>query len=170
MHYISFDYVKAKFSNQVILQCIEQGLKYRIVTDKNINKVFDVMLMFVRVFRFLYMLCTARKGVAQRSGHLGLTFRGKANPLREKHHEDKQARKNAYRTEVGMWDVLLNDRKSCAKLTEMRGIANSKNLVLMQGLVYGGWSVHGHPKTTRTRRHRALKLPLRHGKDTSVGD
>ncbi|RWW49997.1 hypothetical protein BHE74_00043774 [Ensete ventricosum] len=35
------------------------------------------------------------KGVAQRSGHPGLAFRGMANPLRERHHEDKQAKKNA---------------------------------------------------------------------------
>ncbi|RWW25063.1 hypothetical protein GW17_00010606 [Ensete ventricosum] len=34
------------------------------------------------------------KGVAQRSGHPGLAFRGMANPLRERHHEDKQAKKN----------------------------------------------------------------------------
>ncbi|RWW54495.1 hypothetical protein BHE74_00038966 [Ensete ventricosum] len=34
------------------------------------------------------------KGVAQRSGHPGLAFRGMANPLRERRHEDKQARKN----------------------------------------------------------------------------
>ncbi|RRT52278.1 hypothetical protein B296_00022194 [Ensete ventricosum] len=66
------------------------------------------------------------------------------------------------------WDVLLNDRKSYAKLTEVRGIANSKNLVLMQGLVCGRWSVRGHPKATGTQRHGALKLSLRHGMDMSV--
>ncbi|RWW74631.1 hypothetical protein BHE74_00017423, partial [Ensete ventricosum] len=43
-----------------------------------------------------------------------LTFRGMANPLRERHHEDKQAKKNV--------------------LTEVRGIANSNDLVLTQGL------------------------------------
>jgi len=48
---------------------------------------------------------------------------------------------------------LLNDQKSCAKLTEVRGIANSKNLVLMHGLVCGRWNVRGHPKATETRRH-----------------
>ncbi|RRT32230.1 hypothetical protein B296_00046059 [Ensete ventricosum] len=32
--------------------------------------------------------------VAHRSGHPGLAFRGIANPLRERHHEDKQAKKN----------------------------------------------------------------------------
>ncbi|RWW82766.1 hypothetical protein BHE74_00008747 [Ensete ventricosum] len=64
-------------------------------------------------------------------------------------------------------DGLHNDRKSCAKLTEVRGIANSKNLVLMQGLVCGGWSVCDHPKATKTRRHGALKLYLRHENDTS---
>ncbi|RWV77455.1 hypothetical protein GW17_00061718 [Ensete ventricosum] len=57
--------------------------------------------------------------------------------------------------------------ESCAKLTEVRGIANSKNSVLMQGLVCGRWSVRGHPKAIGTQHHRALKLPLRHGKDTS---
>ncbi|RWW65984.1 hypothetical protein BHE74_00026679 [Ensete ventricosum] len=35
---------------------------------------------------------------------------------------------------------------SYAKLTEVREIANSKDLVLMQGLVHGQWSVRGHPK------------------------
>ncbi|RRT35903.1 hypothetical protein B296_00047577 [Ensete ventricosum] len=77
------------------------------VTDNNVNKVFDEMLVFVR------------------SGHPGLTFRGMANPLRERHHKDKQ---------------------SCAKLTAVRRIANSKDSVLMQGLVHGRWSVRGHPK------------------------
>ncbi|RRT36825.1 hypothetical protein B296_00042153 [Ensete ventricosum] len=32
------------------------------------------------------------------------------------------------------------------QLTEVREIANSKDLVLMQGLVHGRWSVRGHPK------------------------
>ena len=67
------------------------------------------------------------------------------------------------------WNELLSDRKSCAKLTEVRGIANSKNLVLMQRIVCERWSVRGHPKATETRLHRALKLSLRHVKDTSVG-
>ncbi|RRT72505.1 hypothetical protein B296_00034506 [Ensete ventricosum] len=56
------------------------------------------------------------------------------------------------------------------QLTEVRGIANSKNSVLMQGLVCGQWSNRGYPKSTGTWRHGALKLYLRHGKDTSVGD
>ena len=64
---------------------------------------------------------------------------------------------------------MLNDQKSYAKLTEVRGIANSKNLVLMHGLVCGRWNVRGHPKAIETRRHGALKLSLRHAKDTSVG-
>ena len=67
------------------------------------------------------------------------------------------------------WNELLSDRKSFAKLTEVRGIANSKNSVLIHGLVYGRWNVHGHPKATETRHHRALKLFFRHVKDTSVG-
>ncbi|RWV82975.1 hypothetical protein GW17_00055481 [Ensete ventricosum] len=78
------------------------------VTDKNVNKVFDEMLMFVRVLRFMYIPCTTSSGLA--------------------------------------WEVLRNDRKSCAKLTEVRGIANSKNSILMQGLVHGRRSVRGHPK------------------------
>ncbi|RRT69322.1 hypothetical protein B296_00013758 [Ensete ventricosum] len=36
------------------------------------------------------------KGVAQRSEHPRLAFRGMTNPLRERHHEDKQAKKNVY--------------------------------------------------------------------------
>ena len=64
---------------------------------------------------------------------------------------------------------MLNDQKSYAKLTEVRGIANSKNLVLMHGLVCGRWNVRGHPKATETLRHGALKLSLRHAKDTSGG-
>ncbi|RRT54072.1 hypothetical protein B296_00030844 [Ensete ventricosum] len=42
--------------------------------------------------------------------------------------------------------MLRNDRKSCAKLIEVRGIANSKDSVLMQELVHGRRSVRGHPK------------------------
>ena len=64
---------------------------------------------------------------------------------------------------------MLSDQKSYAKLTEVRGIANSKNLVLMHGLVCGRWNVRGHPKVTETRRYGALKLSLRHAKDTSGG-
>ncbi|RRT76576.1 hypothetical protein B296_00022018 [Ensete ventricosum] len=64
------------------------------VTDDNINKVFDEMLMFVRVLRFVYIPCIASSGLA---------------------------------------------------LTEVRGIANSKDSVLMQGLVHGRQSVRGHP-------------------------
>ncbi|RZS26292.1 hypothetical protein BHM03_00059637 [Ensete ventricosum] len=56
----------------------------RLVTDNNVNKVFDEMLMFVCVLRFVYI--------------------------------------------------------------QVRGIANSKDSVLMQGLVHGRQSVHGHPK------------------------
>ncbi|RRT31567.1 hypothetical protein B296_00058598 [Ensete ventricosum] len=41
---------------------------------------------------------------------------------------------------------MLNDRKSCAKLKEVKGIANSKVSVLMQGLVHGRPSVRAHPK------------------------
>ncbi|RZS08276.1 hypothetical protein BHM03_00039230, partial [Ensete ventricosum] len=37
-------------------------------------------------------------------------------------------------------------KQNCAKLTEVRGIANSKDSVLMQGLVYRRWSARGHPK------------------------
>ncbi|RZS06606.1 hypothetical protein BHM03_00037291 [Ensete ventricosum] len=65
--------------------------------------------------------------------------------------------------------MLCNDRKSYAKLTEVRGIANSKNSVLMQGLVCERWSVRGHPKAIETRRHGALEFFLRYGKDMSVG-
>ncbi|RWV96233.1 hypothetical protein GW17_00041073 [Ensete ventricosum] len=43
-------------------------------------------------------------------------------------------------------EVLHNNRKSCAKLIEVMGITNSNDSVLMQGLVHGRWSVHGHPK------------------------
>ena len=67
------------------------------------------------------------------------------------------------------WNELLNDQKSYAKLTEMRGIASSKNLVLIHGLVCERRNVRGHPKASETRRHGALKLSLRHVKDTSVG-
>ncbi|RWV78274.1 hypothetical protein GW17_00060779 [Ensete ventricosum] len=41
---------------------------------------------------------------------------------------------------------VANDQKSCAKLTEVRGIANSKDSELMQRLVYGRRSVRGHLK------------------------
>ncbi|RWW71279.1 hypothetical protein BHE74_00021005 [Ensete ventricosum] len=75
---------------------------------KEEKKVFDEMLMFDRVLRFVYIPCTADSGLA--------------------------------------WEVLRNDRKSCAKLTEVRGIANSKDSVLMQELVHGRRSVRGHPK------------------------
>ncbi|RWW77501.1 hypothetical protein BHE74_00014338 [Ensete ventricosum] len=34
------------------------------VTDKNVNKVFDEMLMFVRVLRFMYIPCTTSSGLA----------------------------------------------------------------------------------------------------------
>ncbi|RWV78370.1 hypothetical protein GW17_00060675, partial [Ensete ventricosum] len=56
-----------------------------------------------------------------------------------------------------------------AKLTEVRGITNSKSLVLMQGLVCGRWSVRGYPKAIGTWHHGAFKLSLRHGKDMSIG-
>ncbi|RZS16439.1 hypothetical protein BHM03_00048429 [Ensete ventricosum] len=80
------------------------------------------------------------------------------------------ARLAAIAADRAKWDVLLNDRKSCAKLTEVRGIVNLKNSVLMQGLVCGRWSVRGHPKATETWRHGTLKLSLQYEKDTSVGD
>ncbi|RWW02578.1 hypothetical protein GW17_00034324 [Ensete ventricosum] len=62
---------------------------------KEEKKVFDEMLMFDRVLRFVYIPCTADSGLA---------------------------------------------------LTEVRGIANSKDSVLMQELVHGRRSVRGHPK------------------------
>ncbi|RZS22576.1 hypothetical protein BHM03_00055374 [Ensete ventricosum] len=43
-------------------------------------------------------------------------------------------------------EVLCNNRKSYVKLTKVRGIANSKDSVLMQGLVYGRRSIRGYPK------------------------
>ncbi|RRT36014.1 hypothetical protein B296_00058261 [Ensete ventricosum] len=41
------------------------------------------------------------------------------------------------RLDRAKWEVLCNDRKSCAKLTEVRGITNSKDSILMQGPVHG---------------------------------
>ncbi|RWV87335.1 hypothetical protein GW17_00050685 [Ensete ventricosum] len=66
-----------------------------LITDNNVNKMFDEMLMLVRVLRFVYIPCTASSGLA-----------------------------------VGL----------------VREIANTKDSVLMQELVHGRWSVHGHPK------------------------
>ncbi|RZS14031.1 hypothetical protein BHM03_00045684 [Ensete ventricosum] len=63
------------------------------------------------------------------------------NPLCERYHEDKQAKKNVYRTKVEMAEFEL-----WLDLTKVRGIANSENSILMQGLVYGRWSIRGHPK------------------------
>ncbi|RRT37629.1 hypothetical protein B296_00041878 [Ensete ventricosum] len=38
---------------------------YRLcVTDNSVNKVFDEMLMFVHVLRFMYIPCTASSGLA----------------------------------------------------------------------------------------------------------
>ncbi|THU68662.1 hypothetical protein C4D60_Mb08t06220 [Musa balbisiana] len=42
-----------------------------------------------------------------RSGHLRVAFRGMANPSRKRHHEDKQAEKNAEHTKVGMAEFEL---------------------------------------------------------------
>ncbi|RWV86851.1 hypothetical protein GW17_00051212 [Ensete ventricosum] len=36
----------------------------RLIMDNNVNKVFDEMLMFVHVLRFVYILCTSRSGLA----------------------------------------------------------------------------------------------------------
>ena len=47
------------------------------------------------------------KGVARRSGHLTLAFRGMANPSRKRHHENRQAWKNAKCTKVGMVEFEL---------------------------------------------------------------
>ncbi|RWV80366.1 hypothetical protein GW17_00058374 [Ensete ventricosum] len=75
-------------AHRKVMAKLWQGLPARgnrpSVTDNNVNKVFDEMLMFVHVLRFV--------------------------------------------------------------LTEVRGIANSKDSVLMQGLVHGRRSVRGHPK------------------------
>ncbi|RRT47025.1 hypothetical protein B296_00042242 [Ensete ventricosum] len=37
---------------------------YRPIIDKNVNKVFDEMLIFVCVLRFMYIPCTASSGLA----------------------------------------------------------------------------------------------------------
>ncbi|RWV96216.1 hypothetical protein GW17_00041098 [Ensete ventricosum] len=47
------------------------------------------------------------KGIAQRSGHSLLAFRGMTNHLHERRHEDKQARKNAQRIKVRMVEFEL---------------------------------------------------------------
>ena len=47
------------------------------------------------------------KRVAQRSGHLRLAFRGMTNPSRKRHHENRQAWKNAERTKDGMAEFEL---------------------------------------------------------------
>ncbi|RRT49978.1 hypothetical protein B296_00034504 [Ensete ventricosum] len=41
---------------------------------------------------------------------------------------------------------LLDFARLLEVLTEVRGIANSKDSVLMQGLVHRRWSARGHPK------------------------
>ncbi|RWW77154.1 hypothetical protein BHE74_00014705 [Ensete ventricosum] len=82
----SFCYLRLKLSSSLLSPSYH---------EQNINKVFDEMLMFVRVLWFLYILCTASSGLA---------------------------------------------------LTEVRGIANSKDSILMQGLVHRRQSVRGHPK------------------------
>ncbi|RWV77678.1 hypothetical protein GW17_00061460 [Ensete ventricosum] len=53
--------------------------------------------------------------------------------------------------------LLVQERGIVLLQREVRGIANSKNSVLMQGLVYGRWSICDHPKATGTRHHGALK-------------
>ncbi|RWV80632.1 hypothetical protein GW17_00058058 [Ensete ventricosum] len=73
-------------------------------------------------------------------------IRGMVNPLRKRHHEDNGPL--GERWDRAKWEVLRNDRKSCAKLTEVRGIVNSKDSELMQGLILGRRSVHGYPKVT----------------------
>ncbi|RRT31652.1 hypothetical protein B296_00058233, partial [Ensete ventricosum] len=56
------------------------------------------------------------KGIAQRSGHPGLAFRGMINLLRERHHEDKQAKKNAiyYSAVIRVVIKKLVRSKDCA--------------------------------------------------------
>ncbi|RWW73955.1 hypothetical protein BHE74_00018120 [Ensete ventricosum] len=78
-----------------------------------------------------------------------------ARPLRCLSHRDREEG-----TIGGFREANLCGRTRKVKLTEVRGIANSKNFVLMQGLVCGLWSVRGHPKVIETWRHRALKLSL----------
>ncbi|RWW78783.1 hypothetical protein BHE74_00012956 [Ensete ventricosum] len=41
-----------------------EGISGENVTDKNVNKVFAEMFMFVRVLRFVYIPCTASSGLA----------------------------------------------------------------------------------------------------------
>ncbi|RRT34252.1 hypothetical protein B296_00056330 [Ensete ventricosum] len=67
-----------------------------------------------------------------------------------------------------VWAVPLDIVILDVKLTEVRGFANSKNSLLMQGLLCGRWTVCGHPKAIETWCHGALELSLRHGKDMSV--
>ncbi|RWW51875.1 hypothetical protein BHE74_00041743 [Ensete ventricosum] len=51
------------------------------------------------------LACRRRPQVA--SAGQGLAFRGMTNPLRERHHEDKQAKKNVWCTKIGMVEFEL---------------------------------------------------------------
>ncbi|RZS04313.1 hypothetical protein BHM03_00034635 [Ensete ventricosum] len=65
-----------------------QNLVHQLVVDNNVNKVFDEMLMFVRVLRFVYIPCTAK----EQASRFGIQRNGQ--PFARRHHEDKQAKKN----------------------------------------------------------------------------
>ncbi|RZR96083.1 hypothetical protein BHM03_00025032 [Ensete ventricosum] len=88
--------------------------------------------------------CKEMSRSKERASRFGI--RGMVNPLRKRHHEDNGPL--GERWDRAKWEVLRNDRKSCAKLTEVRGIVNSKDSELMQGLILGRRSVHGYPKVT----------------------
>ncbi|RRT46394.1 hypothetical protein B296_00008393 [Ensete ventricosum] len=59
-----------------------------------------------------------------------------ANPLRERHHEDKQARKNVYRTKVGMvnFELWLN---SFCMVSKTKRASRHIHLILEKHLMEG---------------------------------
>ncbi|RZR71415.1 hypothetical protein BHM03_00004971 [Ensete ventricosum] len=56
--------VSAPLPPKITARSVAPAIRRQRVTDNNINKVFDEMLMFVRVHRFGYIPCTASSGLA----------------------------------------------------------------------------------------------------------
>ncbi|RWV80295.1 hypothetical protein GW17_00058461 [Ensete ventricosum] len=67
--------------------CIVRTGRYQVSYRTEINLVCQYGLVWKTLV--LGLANVGKYRVAQRSGHRGLAFRGMANPLRERHHEDK---------------------------------------------------------------------------------
>ncbi|RZS22555.1 hypothetical protein BHM03_00055351 [Ensete ventricosum] len=118
-----------------------------LITDNNVNKMFDEMLMLVRVLRFVYIPCTASSGLA-----VGLV------------------REIANTKDSVLMQELVHGRWSVRGHPKRRVFMRASELALDESLSHQYMGVVYHPGRSPSLTFRGMVNPLRerHHKDNAI--